>query len=103
MVWDHKKVFEALLNKGNYPKSGNIDKYVSLDHHELMELNIVLYDPDSKNYKSSPLHINKGRAGYSEKLFHKISPVIQKTSRSEPEWVRYKVKDWDKFAEALGL
>ena len=103
MAWHHQKVYEALIKKGNYQKEGKQDIYVSLDHHRLGDLSMVLYRQDTESYKSSPLHVNKNRSGFSDGLFKKIAPAIQTTSRGEPEWVRYKVKDWDKFAEALGL
>ena len=103
MAWNHQKVYDALLKSGHYPKAGNRDVYVSLDHHRLGDLSMVLYRQDAESYKNSPLHVNESRAGFSGDLFIKIVPAIQKTSRGEPEWVRYKVKDWDKFAKALGL
>jgi hypothetical protein len=66
---------------------------------------MVLYNQDSESYKNSPLHVNKSRSGFSADFFKKIKIVsaIQKTSRGEPEWVRYRVKDWDNLAEVLGL
>jgi hypothetical protein len=103
MTWHHQKVYDALLKKGNYQKEGKQDVYVSLDHHRLGDLSMVLYNQDSESYKNSPLHVNKSRSGFSADLFKKIVPAIQKTSRGEAELVRYEVKDWDKFAEALGL
>jgi len=103
MTWNHGRVLDALVKKGYYQKEGKRDVYVSLDHHQLGNLSMVLYHQDAESYKTSPLHVNESRPGFSADLFKKIVPATQKTSRGEPEWVRYKVKDWDKFAEALGL
>ena len=57
MVWNHQKVYEALVNKKNYEKESELNKYVSLDHHDLGNLNMVLYRPDTRDYQASPLHI----------------------------------------------
>ena len=103
MLWTHRSVYDALVNRRNFVKPGNKDVYVSLDHHRSGELVMVLYRPDSEYYAKSPLHVNRGRLGFSEDLFQKITPAIEKTSRGEPKWVKFKVIDWEKLAEALDL
>ena len=103
MSWNHQSMYDSLLKKGHYEKPGEKDKYVSLDHHERNELNSVLYRPDTKNYSKWPLHINDSRAGFSKELFNRIYPALEASGTSSNGWKRYRVIDWGKFAEGLGL
>jgi len=103
MVWNHQKVYDALVKKGNYQKRGDLNKYVSLDYHKLRSLNIILYRPDTESYAKAPLHINKGRTSFSEDLFRKISPYIEFVRQGSHGWETYRVIDWSKLAEGVGL
>jgi hypothetical protein len=102
MGWDKKSVYDALIQKGNYPKKGDLNKYVSLDHHRLRSLNSILYSWDS-SYERAPVHVNKGRASFSEEFFGRISSALELRSPGSHGWEQYSVIDWAKLARGLGL
>ena len=115
MSWDHDKVYEALVKRGERQKTSDTDKYVTL--YPQKPNCAILYRSDGKRYHKAPVHlhyhsipprVHGHREGWDDKIFHKISPALEffrtdKPNQEDQAFSCYQVSDWDKLAEALGL
>lgn len=102
MTWNHAAVYEGLGSRHGSPSKALKDRYVYLWPQTLRCA--LLYSPDSPSYQASPLHLNDSREGWRTAVFAAIEPVIQQVGEGNNKgWKYFRVLNWAKFAEGLGL
>jgi hypothetical protein len=108
--WSHEKVFLALVERGEKYKDP-WKKNICVHLYTRRPGCAVLYGPKVGSVKRGPLHLNPRRVtSWDEGVFQQIKPFIKYAQtdnkgpgreRSNFDW--YTIKDWDGFANALGL
>ncbi len=104
-LWE--QVFEALCKKHDSNKS--VDSPMTWLYPQQPDC-AVLYSPHSKSFRQHPLHLNPGAESWRPAVYKAILPAIELVrleSRGPDAQDRrfqcWMVKDWGRFAEALGL
>ena len=107
--WDHKKVYDVLVSRGERQKDSDKNKYVVL---YTQDTNCAVLYSSKSNCASEPVHLNplgiKRSQSWKMEVYQAIRPHISPVHRDskvdpEQDFIRYSVNDWNKFATALGL
>ena len=108
--WNHEKVYAALVKRGEgYKDLWKKNPYVRL-FGQYPRFGVLYHNTKANAYKRGPLHFNPRVPAWNEKIFQQIKPSIEYVQsdnkgpgreRYNCDW--YRVKDWDRFAVALGL
>lgn len=109
--WDHRKVYDALVARGEKVKKSPTNQYVCLYRQDT--LCALLYAPTSgATYRTAPLHINAQRPSFNGEVWLAIraslAPQPKHVDNKGPgkeshNFAHYEVLDWARFAEGLGL
>jgi hypothetical protein len=99
--WDQSKVFEALVRR-NGPASNTLQPYVWM-YRPQDKRSALLY----QGLSNAPVHINHRRCdeywGRIKQCLPYLSWVSRDPSSKKTVFDKYRVDDWDAFAQALGL
>lgn len=99
--WNHARVYQALVDRGEPSRFAVKEPYVML---YLQEPNCaVLYAPTTQKYRYRPLHLNHDRSSWRADVFERIRPAIDEGIGDSQGFLRYRVLDWDLLATRLGL
>ncbi len=119
MDWDYLTVYQALVARNERQKGSETDQYVTLYQPQPLGKNCaLLYKPGSARYSEAPVHLHSWsipprengppRDYWQDDVFLKIKPTIEFVGQDKPHkpfqsFSHYRVLDWNRFAEALGL
>lgn len=105
--WSHDTVYRALVNQGCAERVLQRERYVQL--YPQKPNCAVLYALGGR-YDTAPLGLNEARESFRSDVFERISRAIEFVRRwskgpgkESQIFSGYRIVDWDKFAEALGL
>ena len=121
MAWTHLSVYKALVARNERRKrKGLKNPYVTIYSPQPLGQNCaLLYHPDADDYYStSPVHFhdwsipprNNGtaRKPWNDDVFRRLKPLLtprgcDHATNPSQGFAQFSVKDWDRFAQALGL
>ena len=98
--WDQSKVFEALVRRNGHV-SNTLQPYVWIYRPQTQNA-ALLY----KGLSNAPVHINHRRCDEYWERIKQCLPYLRWISRDPPSktvFDKYRVDDWDAFAQTLGL
>lgn len=103
-TWTHESVYEAL--KALRGESTTANRKVKFYDHPTDAA--VLYQPNSKDYSTCPVHLNPGRKGWDSEFYRQVWSYLDMTVRKQPDSNGYlvcavKPGGWDVIANALKL
>ena len=101
--WTHESVYRALVKRGARGKESAHDSYVVL--YPQTSNCAILYEPESRDYRTAPLHLHPGRREWRSGVYSAILPALESVSLSKRgrRFLHCRVADWARFAKALGL
>ena len=101
--WTHESVYRALVKRGARVKESTYDSYVVL--YPQASNCAILYRPESKKHRASPLHLHPGRRDWRSGVYSAILPALESVTlqKGAKRLLYCRVADWARFAKALGI